>query len=346
MENIKELLQEDLKNVNNLNDLNDLKIKYNGKKGIITEQSSKMIDIPKDEKKEYGIKLQELRNLFNDNYELLLNKFEKEELNKKLENDRIDVSEPSIKIRQGSLHPNTIIIEDIEDLFVSMGYSVIQGPEVESDYFNFELLNLPKGHPARDAQDTFYINDEMLLRTHTSPMQARTMQENLKKTPIRIICPGKTYRRDDDATHSHQFTQIEGLLIDKNISLADLKGTLEKLLKHLFGKNTKIRFRASYFPFTEPSYEVDISCFKCNGTGCSLCKNTGWIEILGSGMVHPNVLKMNGYNPEIYSGFAFGIGIERVAMLKYQIPDIRYLYANDIRFLNNFSRKEDTDEIK
>ena len=212
------------------------------------------------------------------------------------------------------------------------------GPELETDKFCFELLNLPQGHPARDMQDSFYITDEYLLRTQTSAVQARTMLANEEKSPIRMICPGKTYRREDDATHSHQFTQAEGLVIDKNISLADLKGTLEIFAKKIIGENTKIRFRPSYFPFTEPSYEVDISCFKCGGKGCNICKQTGWIEVLGSGMVHPNVLRMCGYDPDKYSGFAFGLGLERIAMFKYGIPDMRYLYANDVRFLSQFER--------
>ena len=225
-----------------------------------------------------------------------------------------------------------------------MGYDVVEGPELETDEFCFERLNLPKGHPARDMQDSFYITDEYLLRTQTSAVQARTMVANTEKSPIRIITAGKTYRREDDATHSHQFGQVEGLVIDKkerNVSLADLKGTLEVFVKKLIGKNSELRFRPSYFPFTEPSYEVDVTCFKCGGKGCNLCKQTGWIEVLGSGIVHPNVLKMNGYDPEKYSGFAFGTGLERLAMFKYGIPDMRYLYANDIRFLSQFDRKDE-----
>ena len=219
-----------------------------------------------------------------------------------------------------------------------MEYDVVSGPELETDEYCFERLNIPKGHPARDMQDSFYIDAEHLLRTQTSAVQARSMMENEDKTPIRIICPGKVYRRDDDATHSHQFGQVEGLVIDENISLADLKGTLELFVKHMLGENSKLRFRPSYFPFTEPSYEIDVSCFKCNGKGCNLCKQTGWIEILGSGMVHPNVLKQNGYDPDKYSGFAFGTGLDRLAMFKFGIPDIRLLYTNDIRFLNQFDR--------
>lgn len=259
-------------------------------------------------------------------------------LAEKLKTEKIDITLPSTKIKRGSKHPVNSIIEEIEDLFVSMGYTVETGPELETDKFCFELLNLPEGHPARDMQDSFYITEEYLLRTQTSAVQARTMLANEQKSPIRMICPGKTYRREDDATHSHQFTQAEGLVIDENISLADLKGTLEILVKKIIGENSKLRFRPSYFPFTEPSYEVDVSCFKCGGKGCNLCKNTGWIEILGSGMVHPNVLKMCGYDPKKYSGFAFGMGLERLAMFKYGIPDMRYLYANDIRFLEQFDR--------
>ena len=278
----------------------------------------------------------ELESKITDKEEIL----QKEELNRKLESERIDVSLPSSKIIRGSKHPLTRVIEEIEDLFVSMGYDVVSGPELETDEYCFERLNLPKGHPARDMQDSFYITPEYLLRTQTSAVQARAMMANKEKTPIRIIVPGKTYRREDDATHSHQFNQVEGLVIDKNISFADLKGTLEIFMKHMLGENTELRFRPSYFPFTEPSYEVDVSCFKCGGKGCNLCKQTGWIELLGSGIVHPNVLKMNGYDPEVYSGFAFGTGLDRLAMFKYGIADIRLLYSNDVRFLNQFDRKD------
>ena len=260
---------------------------------------------------------------------------------KKLEEEKIDITLPSTKMKRGSLHPVNRIIEDIEDLFVSMGYDVVSGPELETDEYCFERLNLPKGHPARDMQDTFYITPEYLLRTQTSASQSRVMQANTEKTPIRIICPGKTYRKDnDDATHSHQFTQIEGLVVDENISMADLKGTLEIFAKKMFGNNREIRFRPSYFPFTEPSIEVDVSCFNCNNKGCNICKHTGWIEILGSGMVHPNVLRDCGFDPEVYTGFAFGLGIERVAMLKYGINNISLFYSNDERFLNIFDREE------
>ena len=268
------------------------------------------------------------------------------ELQEKLEKEEIDITLPSQKIKRGSKHPLNRVIEEVEDLFVSMGYDVVSGPELETDEYCFERLNLPKGHPARDMQDSFYITPEYLLRTQTSAVQARTMMANEKKTPIRVIVPGKTFRREDDATHSHQFNQVEGLVIDKNISLADLKGTLEVFMKKMLGQNTELRFRPSYFPFTEPSYEVDVTCFKCGGKGCNLCKQTGWIELLGSGIVHPNVLRMNGYDPDKYSGFAFGVGLDRLAMFKYGITDIRLLYQNDVRFLKQFDRKDEENEIK
>ena len=262
-------------------------------------------------------------------------------LREKAEEEAIDVTLPSDGICTGSLHPFNRIIEEVEDLFVSMGYDVVDGPELETDEYCFKRLNVPEGHPARDMQDTFYITNEYLLRTQTSSSQAHTMEDSISKEPIRMICPGKVYRRDDDATHSHQFGQVEGLVVDKNISLADLKGTLEIFAKKLIGENTKVRFRPSYFPFTEPSVEVDLSCFKCGGKGCNLCKGTGFIEVLGAGMVHPDVLRMGGYDPKVYTGFAFGTGLDRLAMFKYNIPDIRYLYTNDIRMLKQFDRKDE-----
>ena len=251
----------------------------------------------------------------------------------------IDISLPSRDFAVGGKNPFHIIKDEMTEIFLGMGFEVKDGPEVESDLYNFELLNIPKDHPARDMQDTFYIDPNTLLRTHTSPVQARTMLEK-KGQPIRMICPGKTYRRDDDdATHSHQFAQIEGLVVDKNINIGHLKATLELFAKKMFGESREIRLRSSYFPFTEPSVEVDITCASCGGKGCPVCKGTGYIEILGGGMVHPNVLKMNGYDPEVYSGFAFGIGIERVAMLRYGIDDIRKFYTDDIRFLHQFIKK-------
>ena len=344
IKNLKEELVSKLNNVNSLKELNDLKVEYFGKKGPINELSSKMRDLSNEEKREIGAYLNELRVFVNDLFENLKVKFETEELNKKLENEKIDISLPATRLKRGSKHPMSLTLEAIEDLFVSMGYDVVSGPELESDEYCFERLNLPKGHPARDMQDSFYITDEYLLRTQTSSVQARYMMSSDEKKPIRIIVPGKTYRREDDATHAPQFSQIEGLVIDKkenNVSLADLKGTLEIFARKMLGDNLDLRFRPSYFPFTEPSYEVDVTCFKCGGKGCSLCKQTGWIEVFAAGMVHPNVLKMNGYDPEIWGGFAFGPGWDRITMFRYGIPDIRLMYQNDIRFLSEFDRKDE-----
>ena len=341
IEEIKNLLEEKMTNINSMEQLNNIKSEFLGKKGIITEVQSLIKDIDKDKKREFGIKLNEVRTLFNDRYDEVKNKIEKDIIDRKLKEEEIDITLPSENISTGSLHPFNRIIEEVEDLFVSMGYDVVGGNELETDEYCFKRLNVAEGHPARDMQDTFYITDEYLLRTQTSSSQAHTMEENASKEPIRMICPGKVYRRDDDATHSHQFGQVEGLVIDKDISLADLKGTLEVFAKKLIGENTKVRFRPSYFPFTEPSVEVDLSCFKCGGKGCSLCKGTGWIEVLGAGMVHPDVLKMGGYDPKVYTGFAFGTGLDRLAMFKYNIPDIRYLYTNDIRMLKQFDRKDE-----
>lgn len=333
----------DLENANTLNDLTEAKNKYTSKKGIITELSSNMKNINPENKKEYGMLVNELRNTFNTKYEEKLNFLEEEKLNKKLESEKIDLTLPATKLTTGA--PNILehIVEEVEETFMSMGYDVVDGPELEEDKYNFELLNIPKGHPARDAQDTFYIKDnEILLRSQTSPVQARTLLKGNGNTPVRMICPGKTYRRDDDdATHSHQFMQIEGLLVDKeNISLSDLKGTFDVIAKKLFGNDVVTRFRPSYYQFTEPSVETDISCFVCHGKGCSLCKNTGWITVAGAGMVHPNVLRNCGYDPKAWSGFAFGFGAERLAMLKYGINDIRTFYNTDLRETRVFDRKE------
>ena len=328
-------------NVKEINELQLLKSEYLGKKGIITELQSGIKEAT--DKKSYGMMINKVRTTFNDLYEEKLKELNELELNRKLESEKIDITLPATKIRQGS--PNILekVVEDMESLFMSMGYDVVEGPEIEEDLYNFELLNLPKGHPARDSQDTFYLEgDKILLRSHTSPVQARTMLKGKGETPIRMVCPGKTYRRDDDdATHSHNFMQIEGLLIDKKATLADLKGTFDVVAKHLFGDDCKTRFRPSYYPFTEPSVETDISCFKCKGEGCAICKNTGWITISGAGVVHPNVLKMCGYDPEVWHGFAFGFGLERIAMLKYGINDIRTFYNTDLREIKAFDRRED-----
>jgi len=342
MENILEELKNDLQTINTEANLNEIKTKYLGKKGSITELSSKIKDLPNEEKKTFGANLNKLKTEATNLLDTKREELETAILNKKLQEESIDISLPSTKIPVGA--PNIVekIVEEVEELLMSMGYDVVDGPEIEKDEYNFEMLNLPKGHPARDAQDTFYIEgEELLLRSQTSPVQIRTMLEGKGKTPIRMICPGKTYRRDDDdATHSHQFMQIEGLLIDKNVSLSDLKGTFDVIAKHLFGEDCKTRFRPSYYPFTEPSVETDISCHSCKGKGCNICKNTGWITVSGAGMVHPNVLKNCGYDPKEWQGFAFGFGAERLAMLKYGIDDLRAFYMTDIRETKNFDRKE------
>lgn len=343
-EQIKNSLLEEMNSINKIQDLVELKSRYLGKSGQITELTKNMKDLSIEERKEVG----KIANILKNEVTKILSNKEEElkniQLNERLAKEEIDITLPSKKIKRGSLHPMTRITEELEDLFVSMGYTVYEGPEIESDENCFQKLNLPKGHPARDAQDTFYLANEMenyLLRSQTSTAQVRAMADNQEKGPIRIVCPGKVYRRDEDATHSHQFMQIEGLVIDKNISMADLKGTLEVMMKHVLGEKTQVRFRPSFFPFTEPSVEVDVTCFKCGGKGCNLCKQTGWIEVLGAGMVHPNVLRMSGYDPEVYQGFAFGTGLDRMAMFKYGIPDIRTIYGNDIRFIEQFDRKDE-----
>ena len=342
IEEIKKEIEKEIDAVKDLKELNELHVKYLSKKGIITELNSKIKDVPNDKKKEFGMEVNSLRTYFNEKYNALKEKLETDELNKKLESESIDISLPSTKVSIGS--PNILekLIEEVEEIFMSMGYDVVDGPEVEEDKYNFEMLNIPKGHPARDAQDTFYIEgEEILLRSQTSPVQVRTMLKAEGKKPVRVICPGKTYRRDDDdATHSHQFMQIEGLLVDKDISLSDLKGTFEVVFKKLFGDSVEVRLRPSYYQFTEPSVEVDISCFNCKGDGCNICKNTGFITICGAGVVHPDVLRMSGFDPSVWSGFAFGFGAERVAMLKYGINDLRVFYNTDLREVNNFDRGE------
>ena len=332
--------EDEISKIETIHDLNEVKVKILGKKGELTEILRGMGSLTPEERPVIG----NLVNKVRDEIEGLITSKEtelkKKELQEKLQSEKIDVTLPATKVKRGSKHPLNRIIEEVEDLFVSMGYDVVSGPELETDEYCFERLNLPKGHPARDMQDSFYITTEYLLRTQTSAVQARAMMANIEKTPIRIIVPGKTYRREDDATHSHQFNQVEGLVVDKNISFADLKGTLEIFMRKMLGENTQLRFRPSYFPFTEPSYEVDVTCFKCGGKGCNLCKQTGWIELLGSGVVHPNVLRMNGYDPDVYSGFAFGTGLDRLAMFKYGITDMRLLYTNDVKFLSQFDRKD------
>lgn len=341
---IKSEFEKDVLNVSDIKSLNELKVSYLGKKGRVTELSGMMKEVPNEMKKEFGMKLNEVRTFVTRALDEKGKELEKQLLDERLKRETIDVTMPSKKVKRGSKHPLTRIEERFEDLFSSMGYTIYDGPEIESDENCFQKLNLPKGHAARDAQDTFYLKDEYenyLLRSQTSTAQVRAMEENQEKGPLRIVCPGKVYRRDEDATHSHQFMQIEGLVIDEDVSMADLKGTLELFCKKILGEKTKVRFRPSYFPFTEPSVEVDVSCFKCGGKGCSLCKSTGWIEVLGAGMVHPNVLEMSGYDSKKYQGFAFGTGMDRFAMFKYGITDIRTIYGNDIRFLEQFDRKDD-----
>ncbi len=340
IEKIKNEIEEKLSKIETENDLATLKAEYLGKNGKIKSLSLMLKDLSIDEKKEFGILLNEVKTYAEDSFNKKLNRINLKKLNAKLKDETIDVTMPATTIKNGS--PNMLegLIEDLEELFLNMGYDVVEGPELEKDLYNFELLNLPKGHPARDAQDTFYTKDDkLLLRSQTSPVQIRTMLANEDKGPIRIICPGKTYRRDyDDATHSHQFTQMEGLVIDENISMSDLKGTFDIIAKHLFGDKVETRFRSSFYPFTEPSVELDVSCFNCDGKGCPICKDTGWITVGGAGMVHPKVLTNCGYDPDKVSGFAFGFGVERLAMLKYNIKDVRIFYQNDLR--NNSDRKD------
>lgn len=321
-------------------ELQDVRVAYLGKKGPITDLLKSMGKLPAEERPKMGA----LVNVIREEVTALLDEsqvvLEAEAIQQQLANESIDVTLPGRPVKTGNHHPLTRVVEEIEDLFISMGYVIAEGPEVEKDYYNFEALNLPKGHPARDMQDSFYISEDVLLRTHTSPVQARTMKAKGGE-PIKIICPGKVYRRDsDDATHSHQFTQIEGLVIGENIRMSDLKGTLSVFAKKMFGDDREIRLRPSFFPFTEPSVEMDISCFKCGGSGCNVCIKTGWLEILGAGMVHPNVLEMAGYDSKRMTGFAFGMGPERIAMLKYGVEDIRHFYTNDVRFVSQFHRTE------
>ena len=318
--------------------LNAVRNTYLSKKSELSSLTSKIGALPPEERKSFGAALTEVRVAITSAIEEKATLLKNKELDERLSKETIDVSLPGHSYNLGGRNPFYVIRDEMIQIFLGMGFEVADGPEVETDLYNFELLNIPKDHPARDMQDTFYINENELLRTHTSPVQARTMEAK-KGAPVRIICPGKTYRRDDDdATHSHQFAQIEGLVIDKNINIGHLKATLELFAKKMFGEKREIRLRSSYFPFTEPSVEVDITCANCGGKGCNMCKGTGYIEILGGGMVHPNVLKMNGYDPEEYSGFAFGIGIERVAILRYGIDDIRKFYQNDVRFLKQFKK--------
>lgn len=339
-EQLQALREEAIEKINTATDrqtLQQLRVTYLGKKGSLTQILRGMGKLSKEERPVIGEMANQVRESITAVIDEKKEEFEQRALEKKLAEESIDVTLPGRPVAVGGPHLLTQIIEEIEDLFIGMGYEVRKGPEVETDYYNFEALNLPKYHPARDMQDSFYLTNDLLLRTHTSPVQARTMHSYGGNQPVRMICPGIVYRRDaDDATHSHQFTQIEGLYVDKNVRMSDLKGTLNTFAKKMFGEEREIRLRPSFFPFTEPSVEMDISCKVCEGKGCSVCKQTGWIEILGAGMVHPKVLSMAGYDPDIYTGFAFGMGPDRIAMLKYGINDIRQFYMNDSRFLNQY----------
>lgn len=336
LKSIKESALSAIHGASNNQELQDIRVKFLGKKGELTALLKGLGKLSKEERPVAGAKVNEARVVLEEAISALQDKFDAEELKEKLTRERIDITLPGRAPQKGHMHPLTIVNEMIEEFFMKMGYTVEEGPEIEQDYYNFECLNLPKDHPARDMQDSFYITDNFLLRTHTSPVQARTMQAHTSNAPIRMIAPGKVYRWDYDATHSPVFHQVEGLLIDKDIKFSDLKGTLELFLKYMFGEKTKIRFRTSFFPFTEPSAEVDISCVMCGGEGCRVCSHTGWLEILGCGMVHPNVLRLNGYDPEKVQGFAFGMGVERIAMLLYGINDLRLFFEDDTRFLKQF----------
>ena len=335
LQKIKEEAIKSIEQSEDLSKLNDVRVAILGKKGELTAVLKSMKDILPKDRPAFGQLVNEVRSEIETKLEDAKAALEAKELELRLQHEVIDVTLPAKKNKVGHGHPNTIALEEVERIFIGMGYEVVEGPEVELDYYNFEALNIPANHPAKDEQDTFYINDEIVLRTQTSPVQVREMEKG--KLPIRVIAPGRVFRSDEvDAMHSPSFHQIEGLVIDRHITFADLKGTLQEFAKELFGEDTKVKFRPHHFPFTEPSAEVDVSCFKCGGKGCRFCKGSGWIEILGCGMVHPRVLRMSGINPEEYSGFAFGVGLERIALLKYEIDDMRLLYENDDRFLKQF----------
>ncbi len=328
--------KEALKGADTLSKVEEQRIHYLGRKGELTLILRGMKDLSAAERPVVGKLANEVRGRLEVFIQERLDQLKQGLKIERLGDEGIDVTMPGTRPRVGNKHPLTLVLAEIKELFTGLGYTIVEGPEIESDYYNFEALNLPKIHPARDMQDTFYITEDILLRTHTSPVQVRTMEAQAPNIPVRIICPGKVYRRDADSTHSPMFHQVEGLVIDKGITLANLRGVLTLFARELFGSDVGVRFRPSYFPFTEPSAEVDISCVICGGKGCRLCSQTGWLEILGSGMVHPRVLAMSGYDPEEVSGFAFGMGVERIAMLKYGIDDIRLFFDNDVRFLDQF----------
>ena len=334
---LKQKAKTELLDVDSSRVLFDLKAKYVGKNGEVTALLRGMKDIPADKRAEFGKMVNDLKNEISEMFDQKQIELKEVESKKKFESEKVDVTLPGKACKSGSLHPLNIVKNQIFDAFCGMGFEVFEGPEIDTDYYCFQALNIPKDHPARDMQDTFYITDNILLRPHTSPGQVRTMEN--KKPPIKILSPGRVYRADDDASHSPMFHQIEGLVVDKGVSLCDLKGLLDEFVRIMFDNQTKTRFRPSYFPFTEPSVEVDVTCCKCHGKGCNLCKGTGWIEILGAGVVNKNVLEMSGINSEEYSGLAFGVGIERITMIKYGISDIRTLFENNVKFLKQFNRR-------
>ena len=336
LQRIKEVALTAIKAATNQQALQDVRVKYLGKKGEVTALLKGLGKLSPEERPKMGAFVNAVREALEAELDKIKSSMETAAMNARLEEEKIDITLPGRAPKTGHIHPLTTVNEMIEDFFMKMGYTVEEGPEVEQDYYNFECLNLPKDHPARDMQDSFYITENFLLRTHTSPVQARTMQRHEPNSPIRMIAPGKVYRWDYDATHSPVFHQVEGLIIDEHITFADLKGTIETFLRHMFGDDTKVRFRTSFFPFTEPSAEVDISCVMCGGEGCRVCSHTGWLEILCCGMVHPRVLELNGYDPNKVKGFAFGMGVERIAMLLYGIGDLRLFFEDDIRFLEQF----------
>lgn len=342
---LKELREQGLEEIKKASDqkkLNDVRVELVGRKGELTKILHSMRDVAPEHRREVGQRVNELRDLFNTQLNAAKDNLVQELIAQELENERIDVTLPGRTSALGSKHPLYLILDDLEKYFIGMGYTVVQGPEMETDHYCFEMMNIPKDHPARDMQATFYINDERLLRSQTSGDQARVLEKHdFSKGPLKMVGPGKVYRRDDDdATHSHQFMQMEGLVVDKNITMSDLKGTLDMIAKHSFGQDRQTRLRPSYFPFTEPSVEMDVSCWNCDGKGCPVCKYTGWIEVLGAGMVHTNVLENAGIDSNVYGGFAFGLGIDRFAILKYGIDDIRDFYTNDVRFLRQFRKEE------
>lgn len=341
-EKLNELIEKAKKESNEIDSLpalNEAKSRYAGKKSELSKAMQSLKDMAQEERAAFGKEVNEAKAKILSYFEAKEASIKEALLNKKLASEKIDITLPGRNYKKGSKHPFQVIVDEVTDYFVGLGYKVAEGPEVELDKYNFELLNIPHDHPAREMQDSFFIDDNTLMRSHTSPVQAHVMEAAKGQAPIKIICPGKVFRRDEDTTHSHQFGQIECLVIDKNVNMGSLMETLTLLIRHLFGEKREVRFRPSYFPFTEPSIEVDVSCFECGGKGCKLCKHTGWIEILGGGMVHPNVLRMNGFDDKEYQGFAFGVGIERLAMLKYGIDDIRRFYTDDVNVLNQFNKE-------